>query len=251
MSTTTWAKLLLCLAPAVLSAADEEHNCTIRDAAAPSSSITYVLCEQGLLLVTGDEGATWATRKIGEAGELSALAFMDVNRGLAVGDGGAILATEDAGKTWTKRQPGTTENLAGIQMHADLDQCLRSAELLGYAAHREKTAAFHRYRATRRHGRADLCHGLLLGFHGQFLLPHTPSFVDHAARPFGSHAAVPRFPSRPQCGMSAQQIVACITACTFGRIDGRQSRKVVKLILRLSLRSLGFVLIPHHKTGNG
>jgi photosystem II stability/assembly factor-like uncharacterized protein len=119
MSTTSWAKLLLCLAPAVLSAADDEHNCTIRDAAAPSSSITYVLCEQGLLLVTGDEGATWATRKIADASGLSAMSFITVNRGLTVGDGGAILATVDGGKTWTRRTSGTTENLSGIQMQGE------------------------------------------------------------------------------------------------------------------------------------
>jgi photosystem II stability/assembly factor-like uncharacterized protein len=118
MSTTTWAKLLLCLVPAVLSAADD-YNCTIRDAAAPSKSITYVLCEQGLLLATSDEGATWSKRKIAEAEGLSALAFPDENRGLTVGDGGAILATEDGGKTWAKRASGTTENLCCIQMQGD------------------------------------------------------------------------------------------------------------------------------------
>ena len=49
-------------------------------------------------------------------GALRAVAFLDVNRGTTVGDGGAILATEDAGRTWTPRESGTTENLTDIQM---------------------------------------------------------------------------------------------------------------------------------------
>jgi photosystem II stability/assembly factor-like uncharacterized protein len=107
--------LVLGVVPFVTFAADE-RSCNMRDAALPSNSITYVLCEQGLLLVTNNEGATWAQRKIGSTGALRALAFLDVNRGIAVGDGGGILATEDAGRTWTPRVSGTTENLTDIQM---------------------------------------------------------------------------------------------------------------------------------------
>jgi photosystem II stability/assembly factor-like uncharacterized protein len=88
----------------------------MRDAALPTNSITYVLCEQGLLLVTSDDGATWAQRKIASAGALRAVAFLDVNRGVTVGDRGAILATDDAGRTWQERKSGTTENLTDIQM---------------------------------------------------------------------------------------------------------------------------------------
>jgi photosystem II stability/assembly factor-like uncharacterized protein len=70
-----------------------------------------------LLLVTTDEGATWAQRKItGAPGALRAVAFLDANRGLTVGDGGAILGTADAGRTWELRASGTTENLTDIQM---------------------------------------------------------------------------------------------------------------------------------------
>jgi photosystem II stability/assembly factor-like uncharacterized protein len=109
------ALLLACFAPALIRAADE-RTCTMRDAAMPAPSLTYVLCEQGLLLVTTDEGVTWNTRKIADAQGLKALAFLDINRGLAAGDGGVILATADAGKTWTPRKTGTTENLADLQM---------------------------------------------------------------------------------------------------------------------------------------
>ena len=108
--------LMLAVLPLATFAADE-RTCNMRDAALPTNSITYVLCEQGLLLVTKDEGATWAQRKIpNTTAPLRAVAFLDINRGVTVGDGGVILATDDAGATWTKRESGTTENLTDIQM---------------------------------------------------------------------------------------------------------------------------------------
>src|SRR5260370_210702 len=119
MSTTIRQRVGAALAPVVFPLATfaaDERTCTMRDAALPTNSITYVLCEQGILLVTNDEGATWAQRKITSKGALRAVAFLDVNRGTTVGDGGAIVSTEDAGRTWTPRQSGTTEHLTDIQM---------------------------------------------------------------------------------------------------------------------------------------
>src|ERR1017187_6104919 len=108
--------LALGVMPLAAFAADE-RTCNMRDAALPTNSITYVLCEQGLLLVTNDDGATWAQRKIPNApAALRAVAFLDVNRGVTVGDGGAILVTDDAGRTWKPRVSGTKENLTDIQM---------------------------------------------------------------------------------------------------------------------------------------
>src|SRR5260370_24937856 len=78
----------LAAVPLAASAADE-RACNMRDAALPTNSITYVLCEQGLLLVTNDEGATWAQRKSASASSLRAVAFLDVNRHLAAGHAGA------------------------------------------------------------------------------------------------------------------------------------------------------------------
>src|SRR5262249_17950779 len=116
--TTALAALGVSCLPAISTAADE-RNCTMRDAAIPSSSITYVLCEQGLLLITADDGAHWKSLRTGEFSGLRALAFRDQNRGLAAGDGGAIIATEDGAKTWTARKTDTTENLTDMQMIGD------------------------------------------------------------------------------------------------------------------------------------
>ena len=94
----------------------DERTCTMRDAALPTNQQTLVLCEQGLVLVTGDDGATWSTRRIGTAARLRAIAFVDTSHGLTAGDGGKIYATEDAGRTWQPRQSGVTDNLTDIQM---------------------------------------------------------------------------------------------------------------------------------------
>jgi photosystem II stability/assembly factor-like uncharacterized protein len=97
--------------------AADERTCTMRDAALPTNNQTVVLCEQGLVLVTADEGATWSTRRIAPTGGFRAIAFVDSTHGLAVGDGGKIFATADTGRTWQPRTSGVNENLTDIQMN--------------------------------------------------------------------------------------------------------------------------------------
>ncbi len=100
--------------------AADERTCTMRDAALPTNSITYVLCEEGLLLVTNNEGASWSQRKIPDADGLRALAFADENRGLADRTGRRHRQPPaDAGRSWQKRTSSTTENLTDIQMIGD------------------------------------------------------------------------------------------------------------------------------------
>jgi len=94
-----------------------ERTCTMRDAALPTNAQTVVLCEQGLTLVTADEGGTWATRRIAATGGFRAIAFIDSTNGLTVGNGGQIYATSDMGRTWQPRKSGVTENLTDIQMN--------------------------------------------------------------------------------------------------------------------------------------
>ena len=102
--------LALGVIPLVTFAADE-RACNMRDAALPTNSITYVLCEQGLLLVTNDEGATWAQRKIPNApAALRAVAFLDVNRGLTVGFFSNVACFPD------RSRPRWVELLAALQL---------------------------------------------------------------------------------------------------------------------------------------
>jgi len=94
----------------------DARSCWLRDAATPANNLTYALCQQGDVLVTHDGGVKWTAHATGAKGLLRAIAFLDANRGFAVGDGGALLVTEDGAKTWKVRPVGTAENLMAIQM---------------------------------------------------------------------------------------------------------------------------------------
>src|SRR3954471_17785593 len=91
-----------------------EGSCWLRDAAAPAGTAAYVLCEQGLLWVTTDGGVKWTPRETGAKQPLRAMAFLDGNRGIAVGDLGLVLGSDDAAKTWSPRNSGTTEKLMDV-----------------------------------------------------------------------------------------------------------------------------------------
>ena len=131
-----------------------EGSCWLRDAAAPAGTTAYVLCEQGLLWVTTDGGVKWTSRNTGAKQPLRAMAFLDANRGIAVGDLGArpgqrrwrqdlepapsgiteklmdvtfignegwasgmngtVIHTADGGRTWDKQKTGTSQALEGL-----------------------------------------------------------------------------------------------------------------------------------------
>src|SRR5438034_5236402 len=80
--------LARCFFAFTASAADERTR-TMRDAAFPAPSMTYVLCEQDLLLAA--EGATW-----------SSICFRYGKNGFISGVAGQLLRTEDGGATWSQ-----------------------------------------------------------------------------------------------------------------------------------------------------
>ena len=58
--------------------------------------------DHGYIVLSDDDGATWRRAKAPQAPLLTAVAFADARRGLAVGHDETILATEDGGETWTQ-----------------------------------------------------------------------------------------------------------------------------------------------------
>lgn len=99
--------------PLLVLASDTQH-CYLRDAASPTVSTAYLVCEEGLVYATGDAGKTWVAHESGATLRLHAIAFFDATHGLAVGDGGTLLATEDGAKTWQPRTSGTKEHLLSV-----------------------------------------------------------------------------------------------------------------------------------------
>src|SRR5215471_13137502 len=102
--------------PALCLAADapKERSCWLRDGAAPSPSVVYLLCEQGFLFTSTDAGGTWAPRDTGVAERMRGVMFLDDKRGLIIGDHGLVLATDDGARKWQPRDVGTKENLMDI-----------------------------------------------------------------------------------------------------------------------------------------
>jgi photosystem II stability/assembly factor-like uncharacterized protein len=104
--------------PWVASAA-EARSCWMRDAVAPSPTVTYVLCEQGKIYASTDGGVKWNSTLTGSDVSLRAIHFFDTARGIVVGDRGTIMATSDSGKTWQKRTSGVADHLLSIAAIGD------------------------------------------------------------------------------------------------------------------------------------
>jgi photosystem II stability/assembly factor-like uncharacterized protein len=98
----------------LLALASDTQHCYLRDAASPTASTAYLLCEQGLVYSTTDAGATWVSPDTGAAVNLHAVTFFDATHGIVVGDAGTLLATEDGAKTWQPRTSGSKENLLSV-----------------------------------------------------------------------------------------------------------------------------------------
>ncbi|HUI99259.1 MAG TPA: YCF48-related protein [Usitatibacter sp.] len=59
--------------------------------------------DQGWILLSDDEGASWRRASAPDAPLLTAVCFVDAQHGWAVGHDETILATRDGGETWTKQ----------------------------------------------------------------------------------------------------------------------------------------------------
>jgi photosystem II stability/assembly factor-like uncharacterized protein len=103
----------------LLSQSGQDRSCWLRDAAAPAGQVVYVLCEQGALWTTRDAGATWSKGDTGATEKLRAMAFLDANRGFAVGDHGLMLVTEDGGKKWQPRKVDLSSNFMDIHFSGE------------------------------------------------------------------------------------------------------------------------------------
>lgn len=77
----------------------------------------WIVGEFGLILHTGDGGASWSAQRAGsDLPQLAAVRFRDPLDGLAVGEEGIVLRTSDGGKHWTSVDSGTRRGLYGISL---------------------------------------------------------------------------------------------------------------------------------------
>ena len=104
--------------------------------------------DRGHVLVSADQGRTWAQSPAPTRALLTGVSFVDANHGWAVGHDGVIMATSDAGMTWNRQDSG--QDLETVY----LDVYFR-----------------------------DLSHGMAIGAYGKFVLTADGGKTWTAAKP--------------------------------------------------------------------
>lgn len=74
--------------------------------AAQAGTRLVAVGERGSVLLSDDNGASWHQAAVPVSVTLTAVRFVDAQRGFAVGHGGVVLATTDGGLSWVKRLDG-------------------------------------------------------------------------------------------------------------------------------------------------
>ena len=111
--------LLLALAVPALAAsgwkaASSGTTANLNGIAAPTGGLRWAVGDGGVIVASGDGGATWTAQTSGSTQDLHAVAFADATHGWAVGAGGTILATTDGGAHLTPQTSGTGSDLYGV-----------------------------------------------------------------------------------------------------------------------------------------
>ncbi|CAA0090747.1 Ycf48-like protein [BD1-7 clade bacterium] len=107
----TFLAVPLCIAPAF---AEEPKSAAIMPKANKSLLIDVekagnnlvAVGERGHVLISSDNGKTWAQSNVPMAQMINGVSFPDNRHGWAVGHDGHIIRTEDGGVTWTKQRDG-------------------------------------------------------------------------------------------------------------------------------------------------
>ena len=74
----------------------------------------WIAAEDGIVLQTTDDGASWTIHDPGSTENLWAIRFVDANAGWAVGERGTVVKTTDGGATWAAQPSGEVVALHGL-----------------------------------------------------------------------------------------------------------------------------------------
>lgn len=77
--------------------------------------------ERGIILVSDDHGASWQQSRVPTSVNLTALHFVDAQRGWAVGHMGVVLHSEDGGLSWHKQLDGVEAARLAVEAVRDGD----------------------------------------------------------------------------------------------------------------------------------
>ena len=90
-----------------------EHG-GIRNVNFTSENIGTAVGDGGVILRTGNGGASWVSQNSGVSTKLNAVYFTSENIGTAVGDGGVILRTGNGGASWVRSNSGVSAKLNAV-----------------------------------------------------------------------------------------------------------------------------------------
>ena len=120
----TWALLAPRLAAAFVDPADEPALPSALAARSPllaaarAGERVVAAGQRGIVVYSGDGGATWTQAAVPVGVDLTALSFPRPATGWAAGHGGVILATRDGGATWTRCLAGKQADEAALHHYA-------------------------------------------------------------------------------------------------------------------------------------
>lgn len=100
---TAWSAVSLLDRPATMSA---RASAAVLLAVARSGKQVVAVGEQGIILVSSDDGASWQQAKVPASVALTNVRFGPDRRAWVVGHGGLVLCSDDGGRTWIKRFDG-------------------------------------------------------------------------------------------------------------------------------------------------
>lgn len=114
---------------------------TLLQGVARAGKALVAVGQRGHIVVSADGGATWKQANVPVSSDLTALFFVDDQRGWAVGHDGVILHTGDGGLTWSVQLDGRKTNellLAAMQRKAAAEPGSAEAKALLAEAERFK-----------------------------------------------------------------------------------------------------------------
>ncbi len=110
--------LIVVLGAISAAAADSNKSCWVSGSAASEHGL-WLLCQEGSLQVSTDQGANWQSKPLPTGLIFRTVGFVTDQKGFVAGDGGILMATEDGGSSWHKVASSTDRNLLSIQFVGD------------------------------------------------------------------------------------------------------------------------------------
>jgi Photosynthesis system II assembly factor YCF48 len=94
-------------------------NSVVRDTYFTSANVGTTVGNNGVILRTGDGGASWVSQNSQVSRNLNAVHFTSENVGTAVGNNGVILRTGDGGASWVSQNSQVSQNLNAIHFTSE------------------------------------------------------------------------------------------------------------------------------------